>query len=117
MAFFVYMLQCADGSYYVGSHRGVDVLDRVEAHNLGLDRKAYTYPRRPVECVWSEAFGSPEDMVLIERRLKGWSRAKKEALIAGDIPKLKALAMSHSAPPDPKKSKFYTLTGQERPKS
>nr|WP_070958756.1 GIY-YIG nuclease family protein [Hyphomonas sp. Mor2] len=117
MQFFVYILRCANGAYYVGSHRGDDVMDRVNQHNEWRDPKAYTYKRRPVELVWSEVFEDPNDMIDAERRLKGWSRAKKEAYIKGDLSKLKSLAKSRTAPPDPAKSKFYKLTGTKRSRS
>ena len=81
---FVYMLRCKDGSYYIGSHRGDDPAKRASEHNHGLDKHAYTFTRRPVELVYSEPFDRFEDMVAYERRIKGWSRAKKEALIRGD---------------------------------
>lgn len=117
MQFFVYILRCANGAYYVGSHRGNDVMSRVHAHNQGLDPKAYTFNRRPVELVWCEDFEDPSDMVRAERRLKGWSRAKKEAYIRGDLTTLKSLAKSRTAPPDPAKGKFQNLTGTKRPRS
>ena len=117
MQFFVDILRCANGTYYVGSHRGDDVMTRVHERNQGRDPKAYTYNRRPVELLWSEVFEDPNDMVDAERRLKGWSRAKKEAYIKGDLSKLKSLAKSRTAPPDPTKSKFYKLTGIKRPRS
>ena len=117
MQFFVYILRCADGAYYVGSHRGADVMTRVHEHNQGLDPRAYTYKRLPVTLVWSESFEDPSDMVRAERRLKGWSRAKKEAYISGDMTKLKLLAKSKSAPPNPAKSKLRKLTGTQVPRS
>lgn len=86
---FVYILRCADNSYYVGSHRGTDVGERVAAHNLGQDLKAYTFFRRPVACIWSEWFTRFEDAAAFERQLKGWSRAKKEAFMRGDVEQLK----------------------------
>lgn len=101
--FFVYMLQCEDGSYYVGSHRGDDIMTRVHEHNLGKHPRAYTFKRRPVKLVWSEFFAHPDDMIAAERRLKGWSRAKKETFIKGDMSTLKALSVSKSAPADPTK--------------
>jgi putative endonuclease len=78
------MLQCADGSYYIGSHRGFEPSKRESEHNQGFDKHAYTFTRRPVELVYSEPFERFDEMVAYERRLKGWSRAKKEALIRGD---------------------------------
>jgi len=88
---FVYILECADGSYYVGSHRGVDVEHRVAEHNMGCYKNAYTFTRRPVKCVWSDWFSRFDDAVAFERQLKGWGRKKKEAVIRGEweaLPKL-----------------------------
>jgi putative endonuclease len=89
---FVYMLRCADGSYYVGSHRGEDVLVRVSQHNEGVDPHSYTFRRRPVDLVWSAYFYRYDEMVACERQIKGWSRAKKEALIRGDSEMLQMLS-------------------------
>ncbi len=61
MEAFVYMLRCADGADYVGSHRGSDVANRVADHNAGLHRQAWTHRRRPVELVWSEQFAEITD--------------------------------------------------------
>ncbi len=89
---FVYILRCADGSYYVGSHRGDTVEHRVSEHQCGTYPDAYTFTRRPVQLVWSEWFSRFDDAVAFERRVKGWRRAKKEALIGGDFDALVALA-------------------------
>jgi putative endonuclease len=78
----LYILKCADDSYYVGTARnGLDV--RVAEHNSGI-LGGYTASRRPVSLVFSEHFERITDAIAAERQLKGWSRAKKEALIAGD---------------------------------
>jgi len=89
---FVYMLECRDGSYYVGSHRGEDPAYRVWEHNAGVHKHAYTFMRRPVELVWCEYFYRYDEMVAVERQIKGWSRAKKEALIREDGGALRALS-------------------------
>lgn len=94
---FVYILVCADKSYYVGSHRGDDVGLRVSEHNLGKYKSAYTFMRRPVTLVWSEWFSRYDDAVATERQIKGWSRAKKEALIRGDFANLALLAKRPNA--------------------
>jgi predicted GIY-YIG superfamily endonuclease len=74
------ILRCADGSYYVGSTRAT--LDqRVGQHQLGVV-DGYTARRRPVELVFSEWFQRITDAIAAERQVKGWRRAKKEALIA-----------------------------------
>jgi predicted GIY-YIG superfamily endonuclease len=87
---FVYILRCSDGSYYVGSTRG-SLETRVAEHNSGV-YGGYTMSRRPVELVWSQDFDRITDAIAAERRLKGWSRAKKEALIAGDLDLLHQLS-------------------------
>jgi len=86
------MLRCRDGSYYVGSHRGEDVAARVWEHQHGVDPKAFTFRRRPVELVWSVCCEEITDAIAFERRIKGWSRAKKEALIGGDWREVERLA-------------------------
>jgi putative endonuclease len=87
MGVYIYMLRCADGSYYVGSATGDDLSSRVDQHNAG-SHKGYTFSRRPVVLVWSEYFERITDGIAVERRLKGWSRAKKEALIRSDWAKM-----------------------------
>ena len=99
MQIWVYILKCADDSYYVGSHRGPDPLVRESEHNDGPDPKAYTYKRRPVVLVWSTEFEDPLQAVTFERQLKGWSRAKKEAVIREDWAALPALARCRSRRP------------------
>jgi putative endonuclease len=91
MGVYVYMLRCADGSYYVGSATGDDVGGRVNQHNAG-SHKGYTFSRRPVVLVWSEHFKRITDGIAVERQLKGWSRAKKEALLRSDRAKVSELS-------------------------
>lgn len=78
---YVYMLRCADGSYYVGSTS--DLERRLEEHQTGFFG-GYTSKRLPVELVWSQDFPTEHQAFLTERQIKGWSRAKKKALIRGD---------------------------------
>jgi len=110
MQFWVYLLRCADGKYYIGSHRGDDVEPRVWEHNEGIDPKAFTYSRRPVTLVWCGAFSDPTEMVNFERQMKGWTRAKKEAFVRGDWDRLQALSKSRTSPPVREKGRFYKLT-------
>ena len=91
MGVHAYMLRCADGSYYVGSATGDDLSTRVDQHNAGL-HKGYTFSRRPVVLVWSEYFDRITDGIAVERQLKGWSRAKKEALLRSDWAKVSDLS-------------------------
>jgi len=93
---FVYILHCRDGSYdgsyHVGSARG-SLETRIAQHNAGI-YQGYTSTHRPVRLVYSQDSGRITDAIEAERRLKGWSRAKKEALIAGDFDRLKHLSRS-----------------------
>jgi putative endonuclease len=81
MGAFVYMLRCADASYYIGVATGDDLTKRVTEYQVGAYPGSYTYSRRPVELVWSDHFDRITDAIAAERQVKGWSRAKKEALI------------------------------------
>ena len=77
MQFWVYMLECADGSYYVGQ---TDCLARrVAQHHAGDVPGCYTFKRRPLALVWSQEFSSRAEALESERQIKGWSRAKKRA--------------------------------------
>src|SRR5450755_510598 len=92
--FFVYLLHGADKAYYVGHTEDLD--RRIAAHQSG-DFRGYTSDRRPVRLVRSEAFESRDDAFRMERQIKGWSRAKKEALIRGDWAEVQRLARSSSS--------------------
>jgi putative endonuclease len=100
MGAFVYMLQCADGSYYIGSATGDDLWKRVTEHETGA-YPGYTYTRRPVRLVWSEHFERITDAIAVERKIKGWSRAKKEALINGNWSDVTLLAKRRAGRPRP----------------
>lgn len=89
LPFFAYLLRCSDASYYAG-HTD-DLAGRVRQHQAG-ECAGYTTTRRPVSLVWSQEFATREEALAAERRIKGWSRAKKEALIAGDFARLSSLA-------------------------
>ncbi|MFA5683684.1 MAG: GIY-YIG nuclease family protein [Lysobacteraceae bacterium] len=81
MAFWTYMLRCADGSFYLGH---TDELERRIAQHQHGEIPGYTVKRRPVTLVWSQPFSTREEALAAERQVKGWARAKKEALIRGD---------------------------------
>ena len=81
MSFYAYILRCSDGSYYVGHSEDLEA--RIGAHQSGLI-PGYTQKRLPVHLVWSQDFHGRDEAVAAERQIKGWSRAKKEALIRGD---------------------------------
>jgi predicted GIY-YIG superfamily endonuclease len=89
MSFWTYMLHCADGHFYVGHSDDIDA--RIGAHQSGL-MPGFTSTRLPVTLVWSDEFPSRYEALQAERQIKGWSRAKKLALIRGDWPSISALA-------------------------
>ena len=76
MSAFVYILLCAEGSYYVGSARGETADKRIGEHQAGPGG-AYTSLRRPVVPVFVEEFAHITDAIAAERRIKGWSRTTK----------------------------------------
>ena len=84
----VYILECRNGEYYVGST--TDVERRLAEHQAGLGGD-FTRKHRPVMLVYTEEYASIEQAFQRERQLHGWSRAKKEALIKGDLERLKEL--------------------------
>jgi len=90
MSFWTYILRCADGTYYTGHTDNLE--RRVGQHQSGA-LKGYTHDRRPVELAWSQDFPTRAEALEAELRIKNWSRAKKEALIAGHWERLKAAAV------------------------
>ncbi|WP_338087946.1 GIY-YIG nuclease family protein [Nocardioides lijunqiniae] len=93
-----YIVECADGSFYVGST--TDLERRVSQHNLGLGA-AYTRlrRRRPVSLVWAAEFARVDDAYYYEKQIQNWGRAKRLALIEGRLGDLPALARGRSLPP------------------
>ena len=86
---YVYMLECSDGSLYVGSTR--DLATRVHQHQIGMGA-AYTRTRRPVTLVWSEEHEHVGAAFTREKQVQRWSRAKRLALIRGEYEALPRLA-------------------------
>jgi len=93
--YYVYILRCTDDSFYVGSAQNLD--SRVKAHNDGRGA-AHTFKHRPVHLVYSETFDSEIQAVTQERQLKRWSRGKKQALVEGNIRRLKRLGKPRASP-------------------
>jgi putative endonuclease len=87
----IYVLFCADGRYYTGVTRK-SVGERVSEHADGAIRGCFTFFRRPVVLAYSEHHERIDEAIAAERRIKGWSRAKKEAYIRGDYELLSKLA-------------------------
>lgn len=95
LSFYAYMLVCADNSYYVGHTDDLDA--RYVAHTEGM-LPGYTLTRRPVQMVWHQMFETRQEAFATERQIKGWSRAKKRALVAGDWENVGRLGRRHSNP-------------------
>jgi putative endonuclease len=99
---FVYILECRDGSFYVGSTW--DLERRLSQHALGLGA-AYTRRRRPVRLVWHAHYDSIAQAYGFEKRVQGWSREKRLALIQGrwdDLPELSRRSGAREQPPPEK---------------
>jgi predicted GIY-YIG superfamily endonuclease len=94
--FWVYMLRCADGSYYVGHTENLEA--RLWQHHNGICCE-WTRRRGPVELVWCDWTSERYEALAFERRIKGWSRAKKEALIRGDWVRINWLSRAPSERP------------------
>ncbi|WP_088310006.1 GIY-YIG nuclease family protein [Novosphingobium sp. B 225] len=89
MAFWCYILRCADGKYYTGH---TDDLDRrIAEHHVG-GYCSFTTKRRPIELIWADSFPSRYEALDAELKVKKWSRAKKEALAAADWERLSYFA-------------------------
>ena len=82
MSFWVYILRCADKSYYTGHTDNLE--QRIAKHEAG-EIEGYTSTRSPVRLVFSEEFPTREEALACERQIKGWSRKKKEAAAAGRL--------------------------------
>ena len=99
MAFSLYLLVCADGSYYAG-HTD-DLPNRLDPHYQGTV-PGYTQRRRPVRLVLVEEYATRMEALARERQIKGWSRAKKTALVKQDWPRIIELARSGGSTGSPR---------------
>ena len=98
MTFWIYILECRDGSYYTGHTDDID--HRIAQHDAGLGGE-HTRRRLPVTLRFIEGFGTRAEALAMELRVKGWSRAKKQALFARDWQRLHELAKSRQVAPEP----------------
>jgi len=88
--YFVYILKCADRTYYTGFTSNLE--NSIKEHKTGKHRDSYTYFRRPVTLEFYAEFTNPNIAIEVEKQIKKWSKAKKEALINGAYDKLPNLA-------------------------
>jgi len=105
---YTYILECANGQYYVGST--TDLERRLQEHQAGLGAN-FTRKHLPVKLVYYEEYQSVEQAFYRERQLHGWSRAKKEALIRGEFEKLPELSTSTSSAATSKNGPSTASTG------
>jgi predicted GIY-YIG superfamily endonuclease len=94
MPFYVYILQCADGTYYTGH---TDDLDQRMAQHADGTASKYTSKRRPLNLLWATDCQTREQAFELEKQLQGWSRAKKQALMRGDLEVLPGLSLNRDA--------------------
>jgi putative endonuclease len=87
---FTYIVRCSDDTYYTGSTWNLD--GRLWQHNHSNDGASYTRRRRPVVLAWNAEFDSIEQAFAFEKRIAGWRREKKEALMRGDYDDLPELS-------------------------
>jgi putative endonuclease len=89
--YYVYMLRCFDGTFYVGVTNNIE--RRLSQHLDGHDPNSYTSTRRPLLLVYADEFHEVTDAIAFEKRLKGWSHKKKRAFAERDWPLLKRLSI------------------------
>ncbi len=90
---YVYILQCNDSTYYTGVTN--DIERRLAEHSSGVNKTCYTYKRRPVKLVFFESYSDAVIAIEYEKKIKRWSRRKKEALIKGEYESLPKLSKKH----------------------
>ncbi|HGY56587.1 MAG TPA: GIY-YIG nuclease family protein [Caldithrix abyssi] len=94
MDYYIYILKCSDGSYYTGVTNNIE--RRLVEHQQGIDPGCYTFKRRPVALVYAESYPEVIYAIQREKQIKGWRRAKKEALIHGQFDQLPELAKRYN---------------------
>ncbi|RLZ07766.1 GIY-YIG nuclease family protein [Faecalibacter macacae] len=87
---YVYILKCSDNTYYTGFTS--NLYNRIEEHIQGKYQESYTYKRRPLDLVFYCEFTDFQQAISYEKKIKKWSKLKKEALINGEFDNLRNLA-------------------------
>ena len=106
--FYLYILKCINGAYYVGHTDNID--KRMSEHNLGLINTCYTKNKRPLELMFLQIFPTRDAAFQAERQVKGWSRKKKEAFINDDwneIQRLNVLQKNYKERSNPSTSSTH----------
>ncbi|MCG3212631.1 MAG: hypothetical protein FOGNACKC_06301 [Anaerolineae bacterium] len=110
----MYILECADGSYYTGSTWNLE--KRLWEHQNGLGAK-HTQKRLPVKLVYCEPYDRVEDAYRREKQIQGWSRRKKQALIEGNIENLIEFSKNYTQYGRPEDRLASTGSANEPPSS
>jgi putative endonuclease len=93
--YYVYILKCSDESYYTGVTNNLE--KRFKQHQFGLNKGSYTYNRRPLTLEFHQEFNDVLQAIYFEKKIKGWTRLKKRALINGDFDMLQILSECRNA--------------------
>lgn len=93
--YYVYILECSDNSFYTGITN--DLGRRFEEHKFGKVRHCYTYKRRPTKLVFQQVYNDVLQAIYYEKKIKGWTRAKKKALIENNSERLQILSECRNA--------------------
>lgn len=93
--YYVYILRCSDDSYYTGITNNIE--KRFREHQFGKIKDSYTYKRRPLSLEFYQEFNDVLQAIYFEKKIKGWTRAKKKALINGDANMLQILSECRNA--------------------
>jgi predicted GIY-YIG superfamily endonuclease len=94
VTWFVYILKCNNGSYYIGHTQNLDQRFFRHVHSTGA---RHTAVYKPTDLLYSESVATELAAIARELQLKKWSRAKKEALIAGNMLRLRELSRSKAS--------------------
>ena len=109
--FWCYIVECADSALYTG-HTD-DLERRFAQHQDGYFAHCYTFKRRPVRLIWSQDFESRIAALEAERKIKGWTRAKKIALAQSSDPSLRSGRTGESYTARPERSEGFDVTGTD----
>ncbi len=93
--YYVYILKCSDNSFYTGITNNLE--RRLKEHKAGYNKTCYTFRRRTLKLQFHQEFNDVLQAIRFEKQVKGWSRAKKKALISGNFDLLQILAECRNA--------------------
>lgn len=95
MFFYVFILRCKDGRFYTGIT--TDLKKEIENHENGVNRKSFTFYRRPLILEWYQTFTNRDQALAIKKKLTGWSAQKKQAFLEKNFDHIITLAECRNA--------------------